>query len=70
MVKLTVIQFGVEPALLQQALVISLLHDVAVPHDQNGIRVPDGGQPVGHDEAGAALHHLLEGLLDADFRAG
>ena len=49
---------------------ISLLHDVPVPHDQDGVRVPDGGQPVGHNEAGAALHHLLEGLLDADLRAG
>ena len=48
----------------------ALLHDLAVLHHQDDVRLPDGGQPVGHDEAGAALHHTGKGLLDAHLGAG
>ena len=27
----------------------ALLDDLAVPHHQDDVRLPDGGQPVGHD---------------------
>ena len=47
----------------------ALLDHIAVPHDQDRIRVPDGGQAVGDDEGGAAFHHGGKGLLDPLFCA-
>ena len=46
-----------------------LLDDVAVLHDENHIRLADGGQAVGHDEACPGLHHSVERLLDVRFGA-
>ena len=62
--KLTVVQFGVEAALRQQALVIALFDDITVLHHQNDIRFLDGGQSVGDDKACSALHHGGKGVLD------
>ena len=64
------IQLGVESALLEQFLVLSLLHNVAVPHYQDQVRSLNGRQPMGHNEGGPALHHGIEGLLNPDFRPG
>src|SRR5699024_4841175 len=64
------VQLGVETAFGQQLLVPALLDDVAVAHDQDGVGVPDGGQPVGDDKAGAAAHQVVHGGLDALFGAG
>src|SRR6185437_1174371 len=64
-------QRGVEAALGQQLGMGPPLGHPAGVHDDDLVRVPDGGQPVGHDEAGAAagpdvpvdllLHHRVEG---------
>ena len=62
--ELAVIQFGVESAGLQQALVVALLDDVPIAHHQNQVGVADGGQAVGNDKAGAALHQGIHGALD------
>ena len=37
----------------------ALLDNGAVVHDENQIRIANRGQPVGDDEAGAALHQLV-----------
>ena len=67
---MAVVELGVEAALRQQGVVVALLHDVAVLHDEDDVGLADGGQAVGHDEARAALHHPGKGRLDAHFRAG
>ena len=54
--KLTAPQLGAEAAVLQKGLVIPLLDDMAVLHDQDHIGLLDGGEAVGHDEGGAPLH--------------
>ena len=46
----------------------ALLDDRAVLHHQNHIGAANSRQPVGHNEAGSALHHRIKGLLDPDFR--
>ena len=46
----------VEAAGGQQLVVGALLHDVAVPHYKDEVGVLDGGQAVGDDKAGLALH--------------
>ena len=49
---------------------VSLLDDMALIHHQDHIRSLDGGEPVGHHEAGAPLHQGFKGPLDTDLRHG
>ena len=42
---------------------VPLLDDVAVLHDQDQVRVTDGGQTMGDDEAGAPLDVYKRQLL-------
>ena len=65
-----IIEVGVEAALGEELIVAALLHNVAVPHDENQIRVLNGGEAVGDDEAGAAFHQIGHGLLDEVLGAG
>ena len=60
--KLTLVQLGIEAALPEKGLVVSLFNDVAILHDEDHVRLPD--------EGGAALHHGIKGLLDPDLRPG
>ncbi len=55
LLELRIIQFRVEAALLQQLLVRAGFDDVAVAHDQNLVRVLDGGETVRNDERGTSL---------------
>ena len=48
----------------------ALLGDVAVFQNQNLVRVLDGGQAVGDDEAGFALHEPAHGCLHLALGAG
>ena len=48
---------------------VALLDDVAVLHHQNDVRLADGREAMGDNEARAALHQAVEGLLDLDLRA-
>ena len=45
----------------------ALFDDVTFAHDENQVRVADGGQPVGDDEACASLHQVIHRFLDQDF---
>lgn len=45
--KLALIQLLVEALLCKKLLMGPLLDDLPVPHDQNHIRILDGGKPVG-----------------------
>ena len=49
---------------------VALLHDVAVLHHQDEVGVLDGGEPVGDDKAGAALHQVGHGVLDEVLGSG
>ncbi len=51
---------------MQQFPVAALFDDVAVFHVQNGVGIPDGGQPVGNHEAGPPAHQLFHGLAGND----
>ena len=48
----------------------SLLYDGALVHDHDEICVPDGGQAVGDDQAGAAFHESVHGFLNGLLGAG
>ena len=68
--ELALVEPAVKAAPGQKLRMGPLLHDPAVPHDQDQGGVADGGQPVGHHKAGAALHERVKGLLDLQLRAG
>ena len=48
---------------------LALFNNMAVLHDQNQVSLADCGEPVGDDKAGAPLHHIGKGLLNADLSA-
>ena len=54
--ELAAVEGGVKAVPGHQFPVGAPLHDVAVPHHQDQIRAADGGQAVGDDKAGLALH--------------
>ena len=59
----------VVPALLVQELLMgALLHDLAVGQDDDVVGVLDGAQAVSHDQHGADVLHLFQGVLDEHFR--
>ena len=62
--ELAVVQFRVETAPCEELVVASLLDDVAVVEDEDVIRILDGGQAVGDDEAGPVRHEVGHGFLD------
>ena len=66
--ELTAIKFSVESVLGQQGVVIALLDDLTVLHDENNVRFANGGEPVGDNKAGASLCHVGKSLLNTDLR--
>ena len=61
--ELAVVQLCVGAALLKQLFVGALFHHVARVHDQDHVRVLDGGKTVSDNEAGAPAHQFFERLL-------
>ena len=61
--ELAVVQPGVKAILGHEAVVVPLLHDVSVPHHQDHIRLPDGGQPVGHDEVRVSMEEVASSRM-------
>ncbi len=49
---------------------LALLHDVPIAHDQDHIRIADGGEAVRYDEAGATVHQFFHGALNEHFGTG
>ena len=68
--ELAVVQLGIEAACGQQFVVVALLHDVAVLHHKDHVRLADGGKAVRHNKAGTALHHAGKSFLDTHLGAG
>ena len=54
----------------QQLIVRAFFHDLALIDHHHRICIADGAQAVGNDEAGAPLHQLEQGFLNARFGAG
>ncbi|MNN23768.1 hypothetical protein D3C81_1371740 [compost metagenome] len=54
----------------QQFGVRALLANLAVFHDDDAVRLDDGGKAVGDDDGGAALHQGVERLLYQLFAGG
>ena len=67
--KLAVIQVRIETSCRQQRLMIALLNDFPVFHNQNHIRFPNRRQTVCYDKARAPLHHGQKRLLYPQLRS-
>ena len=57
-------QAGVEPVAGDEGLMVAGLDNVAVLEGQDPVGVTDGAQAVGDDQACAALHQPIKGLLN------
>src|SRR5512132_2505412 len=68
--ELRVVQVGVGAAPGQQVIVVALLDDAAVLHDQDDVGIPDGREPVGDHEAGALRAQSRHGPLDQHLGTG
>ena len=68
--ELTGIQAIVAPPLFQQLVVIALFLDLALLDDHDAVGVTHGGQTVGNDENGAALHEGIHTLGDQRLGTG
>src|SRR5450759_3863384 len=68
--ELAVIEIGIESVLCEQLLVSALFNDRTVVHDKDVVRISDGRETVGNDEAGPTGHQLCHCFLDAYFRSG
>ena len=68
--ELRLIQFPVDPVCPEQLFMTSLLADPAAAHDQDPVRLQDGGETVRDDDTGPPLHQDVDSLLDGIFRNG
>ena len=64
------IEVVVTALLRQQLLVVTLLDDLSVGQQDDIIGMLDGGKAMGHDQHGADVLHLFQGVLDQHFRFG
>ena len=68
--KLAVVELMIKALHLQQAVVVALLDNVAILHNQYHVSFLDGGKPVSYNKAGLALHKAVERLLYLYLRSG
>ena len=61
---LAVIQRCIKAVLCKQRLVVALLDDMTILHDQNDVRAADGGKTVCNDKARPAFHQLCKCILN------
>ncbi len=67
MPEISVIQFGVMPALIQQSIVTALLNDRSFLHDNDTIRGFDRGQAMRDQNAGGVFENEIQRLLNLPF---
>ena len=65
--KLAVVEIPVKASPGQQALMTALFDNIAVFHNQNHIRLPDGGQSVGNHDQRLSLHQPCHARLNHRF---
>ena len=68
--ELAIIKGVVEALIFKQLIVLALLNDISVPHNQDNVSFPHGGESVSNDKACSALHHTCESLLNLHFGTG
>ena len=68
--KLRIVKVCIEPILRKQLVMVALLDDVSVFHDENQIRITNRGQSMRNNEACSAFHQVIHGFLDLDFGSG
>lgn len=68
--KLVVVEFGVEAALFEELAVVALLDYLSIFEDDDFVRIEDGFEAVGNDEAGPSCDNSLHGFLNLSFRHG
>jgi hypothetical protein len=61
---------GVEAVEGEQLVMGAAFDDFAVAQDEDEVGVADGAEAMGDDEAGAAGHEPVQGLLDETFGRG
>ena len=66
--KLVVVELGVEAALFEELAVVALLDHFSVFEDDDFVRIEDGFEAVGNDEAGPSSDNSLHSLLNFGFR--
>ena len=49
---------------------LALLHDVAVLHHKDHVRLADGGETMGYQKGGAVRQQMVNGVLDQLLRLG
>ena len=62
--ELGVVELAVEALTGHELPVGAAFHHVAIPHHQDAVGVLDGGEAVGHHEAGFILHQAAHGGAD------
>src|SRR6266536_1672766 len=68
--ELPLVQGRVKPAAVQQLRVGAVFGDAALVKDEDHVRAEHRGQPVGDDQAGAAVQQGLQSSLDELFGDG
>ena len=60
----------IDAFLLNELIVVTKFDDAGAFKDGDGVCFADGGEAMGDDDGGFALHELFEGLLDELFCLG
>lgn len=66
--KLVVVEFGIEAVELEELAVVALLDYLSILEDDDFVRIENGFEAVGNDEAGPSCDNSLHGLLNFSFR--
>ena len=53
-----------------ELLVITMLDDITIYHDEDDVSILNSGQAMGDDKASPSHHELAESLLNQDFCSG
>ena len=67
---LAVVEVAVAAVEVVEGLVGATLDDPSLLDDEDLVGAADGGEAVGDDEGGAALHEVAEAMLDEGFGLG
>ena len=68
--KLAVVQLRIEAALSHQCIMVTLLNDISILHDQNQIGIPDCLKAVRDNKARPSLHQIIHCLLNLRLSTG
>ena len=55
---------------IHELLVITMLDDITIYHNEDDVSILNSGQAVGDDKASPTHHELAESLLNQDFCSG